>query len=230
MILFDKVSKSYGDGEPFVFRDFSLKIEDGEFIILKGESGSGKTTLIRLLTKETEPDSGEITVGSNVLSKIKRNAIPSYRREIGIVFQDFRLFNEYTVYGNLELALSLTGGDLKSAEKKITHVLTMLGIDHLHKRHPEELSGGERQKVCMARAIINNPVVLLADEPTGNLDPASSSGIAGLLSVIHGQGITVILATHDKEMTLALKEEARIIDLDRLKININPNDIALERT
>ncbi len=197
MIIFDRVSKKYEGEENPVFTDFSERIEDGEFIILKGESGIGKTTLIRLITKETEPDSGDITVGRYRLSEIKRNKIPEYRREIGVIFQDFRLFADYTVYGNLELTLSLTGCERKSAEDKITHVLTMMGIDHLHKRYPRELSGGEQQKVCMARAIINNPMVLLADEPTGNLDPSSSAEIAELLSIIHRQGITVIMATHD---------------------------------
>ncbi len=217
MILFDKVKKHYEGTETPVLSCFSEKIGDGEFVILRGESGSGKTTVIKLLTKEIEPDSGEITVGSRVLSKIRKNELASYRREIGVVFQDFRLFKEYTVYSNLELAVSLTGGNRKSAEEKITNVLTMMGIDHLHRRYPGELSGGEQQKVCLARAIINNPVVLLADEPTGNLDPASSSGIAGLLSLIHRQGITIILATHDRDMVGALSSEARIIELENGK-------------
>ncbi|MCR5025402.1 MAG: ATP-binding cassette domain-containing protein [Lachnospiraceae bacterium] len=217
MIFFDRVSKKYEGEENPVFTDFSERIEDGEFIILKGESGIGKTTLIRLITKETEPDSGDITVGRYRLSEIKRNKIPEYRREIGVIFQDFRLFADYTVYGNLELTLSLTGCDRKSAEDKITHVLTMMGIDHLHKRYPRELSGGEQQKVCMARAIINNPMVLLADEPTGNLDPSSSAEIAELLSIIHRHGITVIMATHDTSTVKALGDTVRVISLDKRK-------------
>lgn len=217
MIIFDRVSKQYeGEASP-VFKEFSERIEDGEFIVLQGKSGMGKTTLIRLITKETEPDSGEITVGRYRLSDIKRNRIPEYRREIGVIFQDFRLFGDYTVYGNLELTLSLTGCDRRSAEEKITHVLTMMGIDHLHKRYPKELSGGEQQKVCMARAIINNPMVVLADEPTGNLDPASSAEIAELLSIIHRQGITVIMATHDMTTVKALKDKVRVISLDNRK-------------
>ena len=217
MIIFDRVSKKYEGEDTPVFTDFSERIEDGEFIILKGESGIGKTTLIRLITKETEADSGEITVGRYRLSEIKKNKIPEYRREIGVIFQDFRLFTDYTVYGNLELTLSLTGCDRRSAEEKITHVLTMMGIDHLHKRYPNELSGGEQQKVCMARAIINNPMVVLADEPTGNLDPASSAEIAELLSIIHRQGITVIMATHDISTVEALGDTVRVISLDKRK-------------
>ena len=217
MIIFDRVSKKYEGEDTPVFTDFSERIEDGEFIVLKGESGIGKTTLISLITKETEADSGEITVGRYRLSEIKKNKIPEYRREIGVIFQDFRLFTDYTVYGNLELTLSLTGCDRRSAEEKITHVLTMMGIDHLHKRYPNELSGGEQQKVCMARAIINNPMVVLADEPTGNLDPASSAEIAELLSIIHRQGITVIMATHDISTVEALGDTVRVISLDKRK-------------
>lgn len=215
MIIFDNVVKKYEGETAPVINGFSERIEDGEFLILTGESGSGKTTLIRLLMKEIEPDSGNITVGSYVLKDIKKKRIPEYRRDIGVVFQDFRLFSEYSVYGNLELTLSLTGGNRSSSEEKITNVLTMLGLDHLHRRYPKELSGGEQQKVCIARAIINNPKVLLADEPTGNLDPLSSAGIAKLFSIIHRQGITVVLATHDKELIEELKSEARIISLEK---------------
>ncbi len=218
MIVFDNVVKSY-ENAPFpVLNGFTERIEDGELLILSGESGSGKTTLIRLLMKEIEPDSGTISVGTYALPEIKRKGIPEYRRDIGVVFQDFRLFDEYTVYGNLELTLSLTGGNRSSSEEKITHVLTMLGLDHLHRRYPKELSGGEKQKVCIARAIINNPKVLLADEPTGNLDPVSSSGIAKLISIIHHQGITVVLATHDKDLINELKSEGRILSLDPERI------------
>ena len=216
MIIFDRVSKKYDGEEKPVFTDLDLRIEDGEFVALMGRSGSGKTTLIRLLTKETEPSSGSITVDRYVLSDIKKSAIPSYRREIGVIFQDFRLFNEYTVYGNLELTLSLTGGNTGNAEEKIINVLTMMGIDHLHKRYPKELSGGEQQKVCMARAIINNPNVVLADEPTGNLDPGSSAEIAELLSIINSQGVTVVMATHDKDALRSFEDRIRIINLDKI--------------
>ena len=215
MIKINGLKKQYRDSELPVFDGFNEEIKDGEMIFLTGESGSGKTTLIRILLKEIEPDEGEILVGRYRLSDISRSKIPYYRREIGVVFQDFRLFEDKTVYGNLELVLSMTGGVRgKDAEKKITGVLTMLGIDRLHKRYPRELSGGEKQKVCMARAIINNPIVLLADEPTANLDPDSSEEIMKLLSIIHRQGITVILATHDYLNAEHIIRGGRRINLD----------------
>ena len=214
MIRIEGLTKRYRDSEIPVFDGFNETIEDGEMIFLTGESGSGKTTLIRILLKEIEPDEGEIFVGRHRLSQISRTKIPYYRREIGVVFQDFRLFEDKTVYGNLELVLSLTGKGGKETEKKITSVLTMLGIDRLHKRFPGELSGGEKQKVCMARAIINNPIVLLADEPTANLDPESSIEIMRLLELVHRQGITVILATHDYGTAQRTIRGGRRIDLD----------------
>lgn len=216
MIRIEGLKKRYRDSEIPVFDGFNEKIADGEMIFLTGCSGSGKTTLLRILLKETEPDEGEVFVGKYRLSDIPHTKIPYYRREIGVVFQDFRLFEDRTVYGNLEFVLSLTGTGKKAAEKKITSVLTMLGIDRLHKRLPRELSGGEKQKVCMARAIINNPIVLLADEPTANLDAESSEEIMRLLEIVHRQGITVILATHDYETAQNVIKHGRRINLDEL--------------
>ncbi len=215
MICFRNICKQFEGNLSPLFHDFNETVEDGEFILLTGKSGSGKSTLIRFLIKELEPDSGEITVGRYTLSKILPARIPAYRREIGVVFQDFRLFDEYTVYGNLELVLNLTGSPVKDRESKITNVLTMMGIDHLHKRYPKELSGGEQQKICMARALINNPMVLLADEPTGNLDPSSSAEIVRLLELIHRHGTTVIMATHDLLTAKELKATYRVVSLDR---------------
>ncbi len=216
MIQFNNVKKQYeGENRP-VFEGFNETIEDGEFILLTGESGRGKSTLIKLLLKEIEPDDGEIIVDSRRLSDISRADIPLYRRGIGVIFQDFRLFNEYTVYGNLELVMGLTGGGGKGSEKKIISLLKLLGIDKLHKRYPRELSGGEQQKVCMARALINMPKLLLADEPTGNLDPKSSEEIIKLLEVAHRQGITVIMATHDLETCERVQAANRRINLDKI--------------
>ncbi|MCR5790497.1 MAG: ATP-binding cassette domain-containing protein [Lachnospiraceae bacterium] len=216
MILFDNVFKQYDNYHKPVFAHFSERIEDGEFVLVTGESGSGKSTLIKLLLKEIEPDRGEIFVNGKRLTEIPRAQIPYYRRGIGVVFQDFRLFEEYTVFGNLELVLGLTGARGKDAELKITHILKLLGIDRLHRRFPSELSGGEKQKVCMARALINMPKILLADEPTGNLDPESSAEIIKLLSVANKQGITVIMATHDLETCRRLIEEDHRINLDEI--------------
>ena len=214
MIEFRTVCKTYDVNEGPVFEDFNAGIKDGEFILVTGKSGSGKSTLIKMLLKETEPDSGEIVVSKRALSKITPSGIPQYRRGIGVVFQDFRLFEDYNVYGNLEFVYSLQGGSKKEAENRITSVLRLIGIDHLHKRYPKELSGGEKQKVCVARAIINSPSLVLADEPTGNLDPASSAEIFRLMELIHRQGTTVIMATHDLSTAARLKTSGRQIDLD----------------
>ena len=216
MISFSHVTKKYEseDGKVLVYEDFSEEIGKGEFVVLTGESGSGKTTLIKMLLKETEPDSGTIFVDGKDISKISRKDVPFYRRGIGVLFQDFRLIQESSVYDNLMSAILATGGSYKEAEKKIVDVLTMLGIDSLHKRYPKQMSGGEQQKVCLARAIINNPGILLVDEPTGNLDPTSSAEINRLLDVVNAQGITIVMATHD--ISAAEKEGRRRIDLDNL--------------
>ena len=219
MITFNHVSKEYitKDNVSKVYDDFNEEIADGEFVVLTGESGSGKTTLIKMLLKETEPQSGSIIVDGQDISKLQRRQIPYYRRGIGVLFQDFRLIQNESVYDNLVNAILATGGSMKDAEKKIVNVLTMLGIDYLHKRYPREISGGEQQKVCLARAIINNPKLLLVDEPTGNLDPDASEEINRLLEVIHNQGITIVMATHDQDA--ATRKGRRHIDLDNLKLN-----------
>ncbi len=219
MIRFSHVTREYvtEDGRVLVYRDFSEVIEDGEFVVLMGKSGSGKTTMLRMLLKEIEPQSGEIIVDGKHLSEISRNQIPYYRRGIGVVFQDFRLIPDLTVYDNLVATILATGGTSRDAEAKITNVLTMLGIDRFHKRFPKEMSGGEQQKVCLARAVINNPKILLVDEPTGNLDPVSSAEIIRLLEIIHDQGVTIIMATHDR--LAAQAKGRRIIDLDELNKN-----------
>ncbi|MBQ9549557.1 MAG: ATP-binding cassette domain-containing protein [Lachnospiraceae bacterium] len=214
MISFEKIKKTFGEDEKPVFEDFNESIEEGEFVLLTGRSGSGKSTLINMLLKETEPDGGRIVVNGRDLSSIKPAEIPFYRRGIGVIFQDFRLFDEYTVFGNLEVTLNLTGGKGKDTEKRITDILKLLGIDRLYKRYPGELSGGEKQKVCMARAIINDPKILLADEPTGNLDPGSSKDIFKLLELIHRQGTTVVMATHDFDTAGAFIKEGRRVSLD----------------
>ena len=214
MISFTNVKKEYvGDsGVTKVYENFNETIEDGEFVVLTGESGCGKTTLIKMLLKEVEPQDGTIIVDGKDISKIDKGQIPFYRREIGVLFQDFRLIPNETVYDNLVSAIIATGGSKKEAERKIINVLTMLGIDSLHKRYPKQLSGGEAQKVCLARAIINNPRLLLVDEPTGNLDPAASEEINRLLEVINEQGVTVVMATHD--MDAAKRSGRRQINLD----------------
>ncbi len=220
MITFSHINHTYEDeeGELVVYDDFSAEIADDEFIMLTGASGSGKTTLLKMLLKEIEPTSGDIMVDGQNLRSIPRRRIPYYRREIGVLFQDFRLIPDVNVYDNLSAAILATGGSARDAETKITHVLTMLGIDHLHKRYPREMSGGEQQKVCLARAVINHPKLLLVDEPTGNLDPVSTAEIMRLLDIINRQRITIIMATHD--LSLCDDQGRRRIDLDRKNLNM----------
>lgn len=216
MIVFDNVTKKYEieDDVLTVYQDFSETIADGEFVVVTGKSGSGKTTMLQMLLKDTEPQDGEILVDGKLLSTMSKGQIPFYRRSIGVVFQDSKLIPDLSVYDNLYVSIIATGGAGKDAAKKIANVLTMLGIDQLHRRLPIQLSGGEQQKVCLARAIINNPKILLVDEPTGNLDPTSSAEINRLLQVINNQGITVLMATHD--LKAALSKGRRIIDLDSI--------------
>lgn len=216
MISFNHIYKEYVTKEKVnrVYNDFSEQIDDGEFVVLTGESGSGKTTLIKMLLKEVEPTSGSVIVDGKDITKMKRSEIPYYRRSLGVLFQDFRLVQNLSVYDNLFTSILATGGSSKEAESKIINVLTMLEIDHLHKRYPKELSGGEQQKVCLARAIINNPGILLVDEPTGNLDPDASREINRLLDIVNGQGVTVVMATHDLEAAGAAGR--RRIDLDQI--------------
>lgn len=216
MITFEHISHRYvtDEGETVVYEDFNAVIEDGEFIVLTGRSGSGKTTLLKMLLKETEPERGTIRVDGQDIAGIKRRDIPYYRRGIGVLFQDFRLIPDINVYDNLYTSILATGGSGKDAENKITYILRLLGIDHLHRRFPREMSGGEQQKVCLARAMINHPKILLVDEPTGNLDPVSSVEIVHMLDIIHDQGVTVVMATHD--LSVCESDKRRRIDLDNM--------------
>ena len=199
MIQFIHVTKYYdGEKEP-VLKDFSAVIGDGEFILLTGESGVGKSSFIRLLLGEIPVTSGEIFVLDHRLSTLSDRQRPFYRRKLGVVFQDFRLIPGQTVYQNVELARRIVGSTRKENRRVITSLFVLLGISHLHNRYPEELSGGENEKVCLARALVNYPAVLLADEPTGNLSPAESRELFRLFELVHRQGITVIVATHDRE-------------------------------
>ena len=201
-----------GSDDP-VFRNFNMRVERGEFVLITGKSGSGKTTLIHLLMKELVGYTGSIHVDGTELNEIEEKNIPIYRRKIGVVFQDAKLFHDFSVYGNLELVLSMMGVKKSQIERRIISILKLLKIEHLHKRYPKELSGGETQKVCMARAIINYPPVLLADEPTGNLDPDASEEIFRLLEIIHRQGTTVVMVTHDTGTAERIHSTHRMIRL-----------------
>ena len=204
MIEFRNVTKTYPGCEKPVYQDFSVRIEKGELILLTGSSGSGKSTFIRLLLMEARDYDGEIFVMEKSLSKIKAKEIPYYRRKIGVVFQDAFLIEERSVYENIELARSVVGANPRENHRIITSLLTLLGLTNLYKRMPGELSGGERQRVCLARALVNFPTILLADEPTGNLSPQETKEIMKLFELIHQQGVTIVIATHDRTLVTQL--------------------------
>ena len=199
MIDLDRVSKSYEKGQPAV-DEISLHVDKGEFVFVVGESGSGKSTLIRLLLKELDPTKGIITVNGHVLNTMKHKAVSKYRREVGVVFQDFRLLNDRNVYENVAFAQHVIEEPGRVVRKRVPEVLRMVGLAEKYKSKPLQLSGGEQQRVAVARAIVNRPKILLADEPTGNLDPRNSYEIMKLLDEINQQGTTVLVVTHNKSL------------------------------
>jgi cell division transport system ATP-binding protein len=211
MIVFEAVTKIY---EPHVvaLRDVSLVIEKGEFVFVVGPSGSGKSTIMRLLLKELEPTSGKIIVGGRELQRLKRSKVPQLRRNIGCVFQDFKLLPNRTAFENVAYALKVQGQSNREIRAKVPETLGLVGLSSKMNSYPDELSGGEQQRVSIARAFVNHPPLLICDEPTGNLDPDTSVGIMQLLYRINRTGTTVVMATHDREMVDKMRK--RVIALD----------------
>ena len=212
MIALDNVTKTY-PGNVQALRGISLRVEKGEFVFVVGESGSGKTTLFKLLLKELEPTSGTIYINNKNLGKLRRKRVPILRRGIGVVFQDFRLLKDRTVYENIAFAQRVVGVPARNIRKNVMAVLALVGLTDKAKSRPDELSGGEQQRVALARALVNNPPLLLADEPTGNLDPKNSWEIMKLLEAINMRGTTVLVVTHNKEIVERMKK--RVISMDK---------------
>lgn len=210
MIQLENVSKVYPNGVK-ALDDVSLGIEKGEFVFIVGNSGSGKTTLFKLLMKELDPNSGKIVIDGKDVTKIKHHKVPKLRRKIGVVFQDFRLLNKMTVYNNIAFALKITEAPSRKIRRAVPMVLSMVGLAKKSDRYPNELSGGEQQRTALARAIVNNPQILLADEPTGNLDPKTTWEIMKLLVEINLRGTTVVVVTHNRDVVNAMKK--RVITL-----------------
>jgi cell division transport system ATP-binding protein len=210
MLTFNHVNFKYSN-QP-VFDDLNLQVEQGELIFLIGKSGVGKTTLLKMIYMDILPDSGTVNVGQYSSDKISEKDIPFLRRKIGMVFQDFQLLNDRNVYDNLAFVLQVTGVPGKQIKRKILHALSDVGLAHKQNNMPNQLSGGEKQRVAIARAIINEPFLVLADEPTGNLDPDTSEEIMDILKKINSRGTTLIFATHNYE--LIRKFESKIIRLD----------------
>lgn len=212
MITLDGVSKSYSKGQP-ALNNVSLHIDKGEFVFIVGNSGSGKSTLIKLLLKELDPTSGTITVNGRPLNKMRRRKIAKYRRGLGVVFQDFRLLKDRNVYENVAFAQRVIERPNRVIKKRVPEVLTVVGLAEKYKSLPRQLSGGEQQRVALARALVNRPEILLADEPTGNLDPNNSFEIMKLLEEINERGTTVLVVTHNREIVNAFRK--RVITMKK---------------
>lgn len=212
MITLENVSKSYSTGAP-ALNDVSLHIEKGEFVFVVGDSGSGKSTLIRLLLRELLPTSGRILINGQDIATLKRKEIPKFRRNLGVVFQDFRLLKDRNVYENVAFAQRIIQTPSKQIKKNVPSILSTVGLAGKYKARPRQLSGGEQQRVALARALVNNPPILLADEPTGNLDPKNSWEIMKLFEEINEKGTTVVVVTHNREIVNAMKK--RVITMKK---------------
>lgn len=212
MIEISNVIKTYKAGNKAI-RKLNIQIADGEFVFIIGRSGSGKSTLLKMLMKEVEPTSGHIVVNGIDLQKMPRRLVPKYRRRLGMVFQDFKLLKDRTVYENVAFAQRVIGVPPRRIRENVPEMLKLVGLSSKYKFYPNQLSGGEQQRVAIARALINNPEVLLADEPTGNLDRQNADEIMELLAEINAQGTTVIVVTHSQEIVDSMKK--RVITMDK---------------
>ncbi|WP_160677721.1 cell division ATP-binding protein FtsE [Clostridium sp. C8-1-8] len=212
MIEFKSVNKVYNNNVK-ALSDVNVQIDQGEFVFLVGPSGAGKSTFIKMLLKEIEPTNGNIFMNGTDLASIKRRQVPFYRRKIGMVFQDFRLIPTLNVYENVAFAMRVVEASSREIRRRVPLVLSLVGLSHKYKMFPNELSGGEQQRVSIARAIVNNPQVLIADEPTGNLDPETAKEIMKLIDDINKAGTTIVMATHAKDIVNAMKK--RVIAIER---------------
>lgn len=212
MIKFESVTKIYSKSDKPALDNISLDVEKGEFVFLVGLSGSGKSTFLRLVLREEKPTSGKIHVAGKDLTSLSNWKVPELRRQVGTVFQDFRLLPNKTVSENVAFTLHVLGFSRKEIEREVPEVLELVGLEDKGDRKPGELSGGEQQRVAIARAYVSNPAILIADEPTGNLDPATSVGIMKLLDRINREGTTVVMATHDSGIVDQMRK--RVIELD----------------
>lgn len=211
MIQFRNVSKIYPSGT-VALNNVNFEVSKGEFVFLVGSSGSGKSTMMKLILKEEEVTDGDIIVNGKVVKKLSRRRVPYFRRRMGIVFQDFRILPNKTAYENVEFAMKIVGATPREIRRRVPTVLSLVGLSNKAKSYPHELSGGEQQRVSLARAIVNKPVLLLADEPTGNLDPEITSEIMRLLGEINARGTTVVVATHERAVVDKMKKRVLAIE------------------
>ena len=211
MIEFTNVVKSYTEGNT-ALKGVNMQIEDGEFCFLVGPSGSGKSTIIKMITGELKPTSGEVHVNGYSLDRIRKREIPYLRRTVGVVFQDFRLIPNMTVYENVAFAMRVVGARNREIKERVPYVLELVGLTSKENRHPGELSGGEQQRLAIARALVNNPSTIIADEPTGNLDPVMSLEIMSLLQEINNLGTTMLVVTHAQDLVELFNKRTIVID------------------
>ena len=211
IIALDAVSKQYQTGVD-ALKDVSIRIEQGEFVFVVGKSGSGKSTFIKLLLKELDPTSGKLYIAGRLVNKLKRKQVPLYRRNIGVVFQDFRLLKDRTVFENVAFAQRIIGRNKREIIRNVSTMLTIVGLTEKADAYPHELSGGEQQRVAIARALVNQPTILLADEPTGNLDPQNAWEIMMLLQEVNKMGTTVVVVTHNNDIVDIMQK--RVVTLE----------------
>lgn len=226
MIEFRNVSKVYNNGTE-ALHNINLKVEKGEFVFIVGSSGAGKSTFLKLITCEERPNEGQVLIDGQDISHIRKGKIPYVRRKMGLVFQDFRLIDHMTVYDNVAFAMRVVGASPKTIKKRVPYILGLVGLQHKAKHYPTEMSGGERQRVGLARALVNNPSMIIADEPTGNIDPALSYEIVDLLSAINERGTTVLMVTH--EHSLVKHFHKRIIQIHSGEIVADTTAISKEQ-
>ena len=227
MIEFKNVSKVYETGNRAV-RNLNLKIEDGEFVFIVGRSGSGKSTLIRLLMRELKATEGTITVNGKELGRLRRSEIPKYRRGIGVVFQDFRLLRHLNVYENVAFAQRVTSVPKRRIKKNVPRMLAMVGLASKYRSKPRQLSGGEQQRVAIARALINQPAILLADEPTGNLDENTAWEIMKLLDTINKRGTTVVMVTHNLKIVEVMRKRVVTLQMGNIVSDEKPDEASAD--
>lgn len=211
MIEFRGVHKTYDNGTK-ALKDVNINIEKGEFVFIVGASGAGKSTFLKLIMREEVPNAGEVIVNGYKLSKLKRREIPYLRRTMGIVFQDFRLIPTMTVFDNVAFAMRVTGATKREVRKRVPYILGLVGLQNKARNYPQELSGGEQQRVSLARALVNNPALIIADEPTGNIDPEMSYEIMELLTEINRRGTTILVVTHEHDLVQAFSRRVIVID------------------
>lgn len=227
MISLQDVSKTYETGNRAV-RDISLEIRDGEFVFIVGKSGSGKSTLFRMITRELLPTEGRIEVNGHDLRTMRRRDIPKYRRTLGVIFQDFRLLNDRNVFENIAFAQRVIGASAREIRENVPRMLQLTGLSAKYKNLPKQLSGGEQQRVAIARALINDPSVILADEPTGNLDEANTHEIMRLLEDINRRGTTVVVITHSREMVEKMKKRVITMEKGHITSDVRPEGYDIE--